>query len=176
MPFSTCTSRSWQECVFRTTWSTLLLYAEDADMFQSFRSTTWSSLQVAGWSGNKMQGDSLKNDCPHILALSSSLSTTAISPVWLKNLGHLGRRRIAWSRRAIMLWLAVGLLTSWFRATLSIISFFLKISLPYLQRYGPNRSWKKHCMLLVLLESLISLTRNTTHSSSIFSSGKKSWA
>lgn len=75
----------------------------------NFRSTTWSKL-LAGCPGNKMhcQCDPLKNICPSILAALSSFplsaTVTAIPSIWLKNLGHLqvGRRRIAWSRRAII--------------------------------------------------------------------------
>ena len=120
------TSRSWQACFserHEDWWSTaLLLLAEYTDMFQSFRSTTWSNLQVAGWTGSKMQRDSLINNCPLILAASSSLSTTAVPPRWLKNL-KAGRRIIAWSGPTMNLWLAVYLPILLFRATLSLDLF-----------------------------------------------------
>ena len=134
---------------------------------------------LAGCPGNKMQRDHLKSNCPTILAASTRVlpsSTTVLPPISIKNLGHLGRkrqwqaafhclnnlrdfgrRRIAWSRRprVIMFWLAVSLLTSWFRATLSI-DFIYLITYQF-QCYGPNRSWKKHRMLLVIFfESLFS--------------------
>ena len=89
---------------------------------QSFRSTTWSNLQVAGWTGSKMQRDSLINNCPLILAASSSLSTTAVPPRWLKNL-KAGRRIIAWSGPTMNLWSAVYLPILLFRATLSLDLF-----------------------------------------------------
>ena len=137
--FLTWTSGKLTSMILGATWSTaLLLLAEYTNMFQSFRSTTWSNLQleVAGWTGNKMQRDSLKNNCPPILAASSSLSTTAVPPICLKNL-KAGRRIIAWSGPTIMLWLAVCPPILSFRATLSL-DVFKKSHYHLLSVMGPT--------------------------------------